>query len=231
MMAALGDDAHVAQQKERYRRRRALLRPALEGAGFRIDHSEAGLYLWATRGRGRWETVERLADRGILVAPGSFYGAAGAQHVRVALTATDERIERGRASAVAAEWPPGCSTVGPYGWRNVVAVSDPGRAAASDRGGRDNMSNDAAGAVLRAGDTEELALPLIAATDGNDGLRHLEAAEGDRHRHPRPGLRQHGRRARPRSPTSTVTPASCATAATRSSSWPRSPPSSRCPTC
>ena len=30
--------------------------------------------------------------RGILVAPGDFYGAGGAQHVRVALTATDERI-------------------------------------------------------------------------------------------------------------------------------------------
>ena len=36
-----------------------------------------------------------LADRGILAAPGSFYGAAGARHVRVALTATDERIEVG----------------------------------------------------------------------------------------------------------------------------------------
>jgi aspartate/methionine/tyrosine aminotransferase len=33
-----------------------------------------------------------LAERGILVAPGEFYGARGRQHVRVALTATDERI-------------------------------------------------------------------------------------------------------------------------------------------
>ena len=77
-MAALGDDAHVAQQKERYRRRRAVLRTALEGAGFRVDHSEAGLYLWATRGEDAWATVGGLADRGILAAPGSFYGAAGA---------------------------------------------------------------------------------------------------------------------------------------------------------
>jgi succinyldiaminopimelate transaminase len=93
MVAALGDDAHVAQQKERYRRRRALLRTALEGAGYRVDHSDAGLYLWATRGEDAWATVGGLADRGILAAPGSFYGAAGSQHVRVALTATDERIE------------------------------------------------------------------------------------------------------------------------------------------
>ncbi|HVX68850.1 MAG TPA: succinyldiaminopimelate transaminase, partial [Mycobacteriales bacterium] len=30
--------------------------------------------------------------RGILAAPGSFYGTAGTRHVRIALTATDERI-------------------------------------------------------------------------------------------------------------------------------------------
>ena len=38
------------------------------------------------------ETVEWLAERGILAAPGDFYGAAGAQHVRIALTGTDERV-------------------------------------------------------------------------------------------------------------------------------------------
>jgi len=93
MLAALTDDDHVAAQKERYRQRRDRLRAALEGFGLRVDHSEAGLYLWSTRGQDCRETVEALADRGILVAPGSFYGAAGAQHVRVALTATDERID------------------------------------------------------------------------------------------------------------------------------------------
>ena len=72
--------------------RRAVLRAALEGAGFRIDHSEASLYLWATRGEDCWATVAALAELGILVAPGSFYGAAGSEHVRVALTATDERV-------------------------------------------------------------------------------------------------------------------------------------------
>ncbi len=68
------------------------LRAALQAAGFRVDHSEAGLYLWATRGEDCWETVGRLAELGILVAPGTFYGPAGARHVRVALTATDERV-------------------------------------------------------------------------------------------------------------------------------------------
>lgn len=92
MVAALGDDDHVARQRERYRHRRDILAPALMAAGFRIDHSEAGLYLWATEGRSAWESVERLAARGILAGPGVFYGDAGAGHVRLALTASDERV-------------------------------------------------------------------------------------------------------------------------------------------
>jgi succinyldiaminopimelate transaminase len=93
MRAALDDDAHVAEQHARYARRRGLLKAALEGAGLRVDHSEASLYLWATRGEPCWDTVSWLADRGILVAPGEFYGHTGAEHVRVAFTATDERVE------------------------------------------------------------------------------------------------------------------------------------------
>jgi aspartate/methionine/tyrosine aminotransferase len=66
---------------------------ALTASGFRIDGSQAGLYLWATRDEDCWQTVAALARRGILVAPGSFYGAAGVQHVRIALTASDERVD------------------------------------------------------------------------------------------------------------------------------------------
>ena len=108
MAAALGDDTHVALQRARYGKRRGLLGAALESAGYRIEHSEAGLYLWTSRngesaepesrpgsatqsGPGR-SLVSEMADLGILVAPGSFYGAAGGRHVRIALTATDERI-------------------------------------------------------------------------------------------------------------------------------------------
>lgn len=92
-IAALDDDAHVAEQVEVYRRRRDLLLPAIERAGFQIEHSQAGLYLWCTRGDSCWQTVDELAEIGILVAPGDFYGEAGARHVRFALTATDERVE------------------------------------------------------------------------------------------------------------------------------------------
>jgi succinyldiaminopimelate transaminase len=92
MVAALDDDAHVIAQHARYAARRTKLKTALEAAGFRIDHSEASLYLWATRDEDCWDTVAWLADRGILVAPGSIYGASGHQHVRIAFTTTDERV-------------------------------------------------------------------------------------------------------------------------------------------
>lgn len=93
MVAALDDDAHERDQRERYARRRDILLPAVRNAGFTVDDSEAGLYLWSTRGEPCRDTVTWLAERGILAAPGEFYGPRGAQHVRLALTATDERIE------------------------------------------------------------------------------------------------------------------------------------------
>ena len=92
MAAALADDAHVADQRRRYASRRDDLRTALETAGFTIEHSQGALYLWATRGEPCRDTIDWLATRGILAAPGDFYGTAGNQHVRIAFTATDERV-------------------------------------------------------------------------------------------------------------------------------------------
>jgi len=92
MAVLLADNDHVVQQRERYAARRARMRPALESAGFTIDHSEAGLYLWATRGENCRATIDFLAGLGILAAPGDFYGNDSARHVRIAMTATDERI-------------------------------------------------------------------------------------------------------------------------------------------
>ena len=94
MAAALDDDEHAIAQRELYRARREVLASGLTAAGFRIDHSEAGLYLWATRqGLDCWAACDLLAaECGILVGPGSFYGLDGARHIRVALTATDEHV-------------------------------------------------------------------------------------------------------------------------------------------
>ncbi|NUT09680.1 MAG: succinyldiaminopimelate transaminase [Nonomuraea sp.] len=92
MAVALGDDTHAERQRELYAARRAALRPALERAGWTIDHSTAGLYLWASNGQNAWDQVSKLSEIGILVAPGDFYGSAGGRHIRIAVTATDERI-------------------------------------------------------------------------------------------------------------------------------------------
>lgn len=92
MAAALDDDSHAELQRGRYAARRGVLRQAIEAAGFKVEHSGAGLYLWASYpGRDCWASVEELARAGILVAPGEFYGPLGAGHIRVSLTATDER--------------------------------------------------------------------------------------------------------------------------------------------
>jgi aspartate/methionine/tyrosine aminotransferase len=101
-IACLLDDEHVLAQRALYAQRRTLLRGALETAGFRIDHSEAGLYLWSSRGEDSWDSVRWCAQRGVIVTPGAFYGRAGEQHIRVAITATDERVAAAAARLVAA---------------------------------------------------------------------------------------------------------------------------------
>jgi succinyldiaminopimelate transaminase len=92
MIAALGDEEHVAEQRARYAARREVLWAAVEKAGFTVEGSEAGLFLWATRGRECWSEVDWFAERGILVSAGSVYGPGGDNYVRLALTETDERV-------------------------------------------------------------------------------------------------------------------------------------------
>jgi aspartate/methionine/tyrosine aminotransferase len=92
MIEALADSEHVHQQRERYNARKAELSPALASAGFVIEFSDAGLYLWATRNEDCWESVAWLAKLGILATPGIFYGEKGSQHIRIAMTATDQQI-------------------------------------------------------------------------------------------------------------------------------------------
>ena len=94
MIVALGDENHVREQKELYRARRAVLLPAVIAYGFKVEDSEAGLYLWVTKGQNCWETIAELAGLGILAVPGEFYGKAGEQYVRFSITASDSDIER-----------------------------------------------------------------------------------------------------------------------------------------
>ena len=95
--AALGDDAHVEEQRTRYARRRARLLPVLEVVGLVHDGGPSTFYLWlrdADRGEDAWAIAARLARAGVLIAPGDLYGPAGAGHVRLALTLTDEVVEQ-----------------------------------------------------------------------------------------------------------------------------------------
>jgi succinyldiaminopimelate transaminase len=126
MTAALSDDAHAVAQRERYAARRSLLRGAFTGAGWTIDHSEAGLYLWVAHpDHDCWSAAELLAAQcGILVAPGELYGPSGARHIRVALTATDERVAAGvrRLAALDALCPPNRGH-NPANWYRPDSVS------------------------------------------------------------------------------------------------------------
>ena len=92
MTVALGDEQHVRDQAERYRNRRKILTQSLATAGFKIEFSDSGLYIWCTRGERDWDSVAWFAERGIIVTPGNFYGEAGNKHLRIALTATDHQI-------------------------------------------------------------------------------------------------------------------------------------------
>jgi succinyldiaminopimelate transaminase len=94
--AALADEAHVDEQRERYARRRALVLPGLERRGLVHDGGSALFYLWlraTEEADDGWEIAAGLAEAGTLVAPGNLYGPAGADHVRLALTQTDDRFE------------------------------------------------------------------------------------------------------------------------------------------
>lgn len=92
MIAALADEEHVAVEKELYRERREVLLEAVKAYGFKVEHSEAGLYLWATLEEDCWKTVETMAQLGIVVVPGSFYGGSTSKFVRFSVTATDANI-------------------------------------------------------------------------------------------------------------------------------------------
>jgi succinyldiaminopimelate transaminase len=94
VIAALADSTHVAAEKEIYSKRRATLLAAVTDFGFEVTDSEAGLYLWATMGQDCWSTVDQMAELGIVVVPGSFYGEHATKHVRFSLTATDNDITR-----------------------------------------------------------------------------------------------------------------------------------------
>lgn len=94
-MAALADQAHANGQRETYRQRLLRLQEIMAMVGVAAPMPEGGIYLWARApGGDAWALTERLAHQGgMVVSPGEFYGAAGADHVRVAAVAPLERLD------------------------------------------------------------------------------------------------------------------------------------------
>ena len=91
---ALADDEHVIAQRDIYQRRLDTMASILtQWSGVEVPLPSGGFYLWFDAGDG-WDFAERLAkEGGALVSPGDFYGAGGAQNVRVAVVQPDARIE------------------------------------------------------------------------------------------------------------------------------------------
>ncbi|HEY7073890.1 MAG TPA: aminotransferase class I/II-fold pyridoxal phosphate-dependent enzyme, partial [Solirubrobacteraceae bacterium] len=92
--AAWGDEAHVEEVRERYRAKRDILLPALEAAGLRHAGGDATFFLWLDAGGDADAVAAELLDIGIVVAPGSFFGPAGAGFLRLALVPTPEECAR-----------------------------------------------------------------------------------------------------------------------------------------
>jgi succinyldiaminopimelate transaminase len=93
--AALADDTHVDEQRARYARRREQAVGALRDRRLVHDGGPSTFYLWlraAEGGEDGWSVTRRLAERGLLVAPGDLYGPGGTAHVRLSLTQTDDRL-------------------------------------------------------------------------------------------------------------------------------------------
>ena len=95
-VVAWGDENHVAETRERYGRKRALLLDLFERKGVRVAGSEATMYLWVVvpDGESSEAFADRLLEHGVLVTPGSYLGAAGEGYFRVALVPSEEECAR-----------------------------------------------------------------------------------------------------------------------------------------
>ncbi len=93
-IAAWGDEAHVAAVRERYRAKRDVLLPALEALGLRSAGGDGSFFLWLDAGPDAEALAAEWLEAGVIVAPGSFFGAAGRGYLRVALVPPIEACAR-----------------------------------------------------------------------------------------------------------------------------------------
>ena len=99
-VVAWDDERHVVDTRARYAAKRDVLLPVLAALGWEVVASDATMYLWVAVPDAE-ALVERLLARGVLVAPGSFFGPSGEGYIRFALVPTLAECER--AAAILAE--------------------------------------------------------------------------------------------------------------------------------
>ena len=92
-VAAWNDEVHVAETRDGYARKRALLAPLFALAE---GSSAATFYLWlrVPTGESSEAFATRLLDHGVVVAPGSYFGPSGEGYARLALVPSLEECER-----------------------------------------------------------------------------------------------------------------------------------------
>jgi len=90
-IAAWNEEDHVTEVRARYRAKRDVLLPALEALGLRSAGGDASFFLWM---EGSDALAAQWLERGVIVAPGSFFGPAGEGYLRLALVPPLEAIER-----------------------------------------------------------------------------------------------------------------------------------------
>ena len=95
-VVAWGDETHVERTRALYGRKRELFLALFRRKGVRVAGSEATMYLWleVPGGESSEAFAERLLERGVLVAPGSYLGAAGEGYFRLALVPSEEECAR-----------------------------------------------------------------------------------------------------------------------------------------
>jgi acetylornithine aminotransferase len=100
-VAAWNDDAHVEERRKVFAAKRALLLAHFRKIGLQVG-GEGAFYLWVRVPSG--ETSEsyaaRLAERNILVVPGTSFGSEGKGFIRLAMVPTLQDCE-----AAIAAWP------------------------------------------------------------------------------------------------------------------------------
>ena len=91
-IVAWNDETHVERTREIYRRKRDVLLPVLRQKGIRVAGSVATMYLWldVPGDETSEEFAGRLIEHGLIVSPGSFFGAAGEGYWRMALVPTED---------------------------------------------------------------------------------------------------------------------------------------------